>query len=216
MISSLMPVLPIMMLTNMKTRTCTTGADYGIRNNERTMKRLVKLAIALTPTFFLPSANADELQVGSPAPKFALLDQHSREHRLEDYQGRWLVLYFYPKADTPGCTTEACNFRDDVFQFRKMNVALLGISTDDVSSQKEFAEKYHLPFSLLSDPDGTVAGRYGSFTKFGPVRFASRHSFIIDPAGRIAKIYRDVSPARHSKEVIADLEVLAAGDPEKQ
>ena len=179
------------------------------------MQRLLKLVIALSPSLFLLPAKADELQLGSPAPGFALLDQNSKEHRLEDYQGRWIVLYFYPKADTPGCTTEACNFRDDVFQFRKMNVALLGVSTDDVKSQKEFAEKYHLPFPLLSDPDGTIAGSYGSFTKFGPVRFASRHSFIIDPAGRIAKIYRDVSPGSHSKEVIADLESLGAGETSK-
>ena len=179
------------------------------------MQRLLKLAIALSPSFFLLPAKADVLQAGSPAPGFALLDQNSKEHRLEDYPGRWIVLYFYPKADTPGCTTEACNFRDDVFQFRTMNVALLGVSTDDVKSQKEFAEKYHLPFPLLSDPDGTIAGSYGSFTKFGPVRFASRHSFIIDPAGRIAKIYRDVSPGSHSKEVIADLESLGAGETSK-
>ena len=180
------------------------------------MQRLLKLALALSPSFLLNNAAAVEIQVGETAPGFALLDQNNREQRLEDYRGRWLVLYFYPKADTPGCTTEACQFRDDVAQFRRMNVALLGVSTDDVKNQKEFADKYHLPFSLLSDPDGIVASSYGSFTKYGPIRFASRHSFIIDPEGRIAKIYRDVNPGKHSDEVIADLQSLGADDVAKQ
>jgi peroxiredoxin Q/BCP len=96
-----------------------------------------------------------------------------------------------------------------------MNVALLGVSTDDVKSQKEFSDKYHLPFSLLSDPDGAIASKYGSFKSFGSMRFASRHTFIIDPDGNIARIYRNVSPKKHSDEIIADLKTLGADSSQK-
>lgn len=152
------------------------------------------------------------MEAGHPAPDFRLLDQHGKAHSLADYRGRWVVVYFYPKDDTPGCTTEACAFRDDVGELRRMNVALLGVSTDDVESHKEFAEKYHLPFPLLSDRDGTVAGAYGSLTRFGPFRFAKRHTFILDPEGKVAKIYRDVHPKTHSQQIIAYLEALGAGE----
>ena len=179
------------------------------------MSRLATLALLLIQLIFIPSATADELKQGSLAPDFNLLDQYSKVHQLKDYKGRWLVLYFYPKADTPGCTTEACEFRDDVFQFRKMNVALLGVSTDDVKSQKEFSDKYHLPFSLLSDPDGATASKYGSFKRIGSMRFASRHTFIIDPEGKIARVYRNVSPKKHSDEIIADLKTLGAENSQR-
>jgi len=168
---------------------------------------IIMLSVA---SLFVIPARSEELQPSDRAPSFVLSDQYSKVHRLEDYRGRWLVVYFYPKADTPGCTTEACEFRDDVFALRKMNVALLGISTDDVKSQKEFSDKYHLPFSLLSDPDGATASSYGSFTSFGPLRFAKRHTFIIDPQGRIARIYRNVSPRTHSDEILTDLKILGA------
>lgn len=154
------------------------------------------------------SARAAELAIGDPAPDFALLDQHGEMHGLEQYRGRWLVLYFYPKDDTPGCTTEACEFRDDIHILERMGVSVVGVSLDDVDSHQEFAEKYHLPFTLLSDADGEVARRYGALTSLGFIRFAKRHTFIIDPAGRIARIYRSVSPRRHSDEVIADLKAL--------
>ena len=180
-----------------------------------TIQRLFSLALLFSPAFFVAPAIADDLKVGSPAPSFSLLDQYSEQHQLKDYRGRWLVLYFYPKADTPGCTTEACEFRDDVFQLRKMNVALLGVSTDDVKSQKEFSDKYHLPFSLLSDPDGAIASKYGSFKSYGSMRFASRHTFIIDPDGNIARIYRNVSPKKHSDEIIADLKTLGADSSQR-
>jgi peroxiredoxin Q/BCP len=100
---------------------------------------------------------AAELKPGDNATAFELLDQYGRSHKLSDYRGQWLVLYFYPKDDTPGCTTEVCGFRDDVIILKRMGVFLLGVSTDDVKSHKEFAEKYHLPFSLLSDARGGVA-----------------------------------------------------------
>ncbi len=147
---------------------------------------------------------------GDAAPFFELRDQNGEAHRLRDYAGRWLVLYFYPKDDTPGCTAEACEFRDDVHQFRKMDVALLGVSLDDTDSHREFAEKYHLPFPLLSDRGGEVAAAYGSLFSLGPLKFAKRHSFIIDPKGVLARVYRDVSPKSHSDRIIADLKALGA------
>ncbi len=150
-------------------------------------------------------------QEGDAAPAFELRDQNGDTHLLSDYAGRWLVLYFYPKDDTPGCTAEACEFRDDVFQFRKMQVSLLGVSLDDTDSHRAFAEKYQLPFPLLSDTGGAVAEAYGSLFSLGPLKFANRHRFIVDPQGRLAKVYRDVNPKTHSDRVIADLKALGAG-----
>ncbi|MET0068258.1 MAG: peroxiredoxin [Candidatus Thiodiazotropha sp.] len=149
-----------------------------------------------------------ELQVGEAAPDFELIDQNGESQSLEAYRGHWVVLYFYPKDDTPGCTTEACQFRDDYLQLTEMGAHVLGVSTDEVSSHQEFAEKYHLPFPLLSDAQGEVAKRYGSLFQIGPLRYAKRHSFIIDPQGELAEIYRDVNPKRHSGEVIARLATL--------
>lgn len=156
-------------------------------------------------------AQADDLKPGDPAPAFELRDQHGKMHHLSDYQGQWLVLYFYPKDDTPGCTSEACEFRDDFMTLQGMDVRLLGVSLDDVKSHKEFAEKYHLPFPLLSDRTGEVARVYGSLWKLGPIRFARRHTFIIDPQGELAKIYRSVASKTHSDQVIGDLENLHSG-----
>jgi peroxiredoxin Q/BCP len=156
-------------------------------------------------------ASANDLASGAVAPGFRLLDQYGKPHSLADYRGRWVVLYFYPKDDTPGCTKEACAFRDDFRQLKEMHVALLGVSLDSVESHRDFAEKYSLPFPLLADPGAEVAGAYGALWSLGPIRFARRHSFIIDPEGRIARIYRSVTPGSHSDEIIQDLAGLGAG-----
>jgi peroxiredoxin Q/BCP len=153
-------------------------------------------------------AQAAELAPGQPAPAFALTDQHGTLQRLSDYRGQWLVVYFYPKDDTPGCTKEACKFRDNLQDITALGAQVLGVSVDNADSHKRFAEKYSLPFPLLSDSDGTVAKTYGALWSLGPMKFAKRHSFIIDPTGRIAKIYRDVQPERHSQEIIDDLKAL--------
>lgn len=155
-----------------------------------------------------PLTHAAGLKAGDPAPSFELMDQNGKLHTLADYRGRWLVLYFYPKDDTPGCTTEACEFRDDVVELKRLGATVLGISTDDVKSHREFADKYHLSFPLLSDSDGEVARSYGSLVNLALFRFAKRHTFIIDGDGRIAKIYRSVDPKTHSDEVIRDLAQL--------
>lgn len=154
-------------------------------------------------------AQQTELKPGDPAPKFSLYDQNNQLQTVDKYKGKWLVIYFYPKDDTPGCTQEACNFRDDIADIRKLNAIVLGISMDKVSSHKEFAEKYSLPFPLLSDPKGKIAKQYAAYFSLGPIKFARRHSFIIDPAGKIAKIYRDVDSKTHSTEIIRDLTKLA-------
>ena len=149
-------------------------------------------------------------EAGQPAPGFAMQDQYMKTHNLEQYLGKWVVVYFYPKDDTPGCTTEACNFRDDIFKLRAMDAEVLGVSLDSTESHARFAEKYGLPFPLLSDAAGEVAEQYGCLTDWKGMKIAARHTFIIDPKGNIAKIYREVDPDNHSAEVRADLASLQA------
>lgn len=149
-----------------------------------------------------------EMNVGMHAPDFELVDQNNTTRRLDELRGRWLVLYFYPKNDTPGCTTEACRFRDDIFTLRELGAQVMGVSIDNQDSHQRFAEKYGLPFPLLADPKGEVARAYGSLWSLGPLRFAKRHTLIIDPRGRIAKVYRKVRPDTHSRQVIDDLRQL--------
>lgn len=149
-------------------------------------------------------------QAGDSAPQFRLQDQHGEWHSLEDYRGRWIALYFYPKDDTPGCTTEACAFRDDLFKFRKLGAAIVGISVDDVASHEAFARKHGLPFPLLADADKSITRAYGVLTTFAGMELASRQTFLIDPQGRVAKRYAKVDVDEHSAQVLADLEALIA------
>ena len=145
---------------------------------------------------------------GSNAPDFTLLDQDGQTHRLNDYAGKWLVLYFYPKDDTPGCTQEACRFRDDIGVLGDLNAAIAGVSIDDTASHVDFARKYQLPFPLLSDPNGKTAADYDSLLNLGLIRFAKRHTFIIAPDGRIAARFDKVNPATHVQEVARTLRTL--------
>jgi peroxiredoxin Q/BCP len=148
-------------------------------------------------------------EVGSPAPAFHLQDQAGAWHDLGEYRGKWLVLYFYPKDDTPGCTTQACEFRDNIFAFSKQGAVILGISVDDVASHKHFAEEHSLPFTLLADSTKETAKSYGVLrSALGLMEIASRETFIIDPQGRIAKRYASVDPKGHSQTVLADLKGL--------
>jgi peroxiredoxin Q/BCP len=153
----------------------------------------------------------DQPAVGAAAPQFELADQDGQLRSLEDYQDQWVVLYFYPKDDTPGCTTEACEFRDNIFSFRDLNAQILGVSLDDTESHKSFAENYSLPFPLLADTEGSTSTAYGVKTRMFGMTVAKRQTFIIDPDGKIAKHYAKVSPDGHSKEVLADLKALGAG-----
>ena len=154
------------------------------------------------------SSTAENLQVGSQAPAFELLDQQETLHSLTNYIGQWVVLYFYPKDDTPGCIKEACAFRDDIAILQSINVEVLGVSVDTSTSHAKFAEKYSLKFPLLADIGGEVARKYNALTKLGPLKLAKRHTFIVDPDGNLAKIYRNVNPSTHSDEVIADIKQL--------
>ena len=147
-------------------------------------------------------------KVGAPAPAFKLQDQAGKWHSLADYRGKWVALYFYPKDDTPGCTTQACSFRDNVFAFNKEGAVILGISVDDVASHKAFAEKHGLPFTLLADENKSVAKSYGVLGYGGLA--ARRETFVIDPQGRIAKHYESVDPEGHSKIVLDDIKALKA------
>jgi peroxiredoxin Q/BCP len=145
---------------------------------------------------------------GQPAPAFSLQDQNGKLHQLADYSGQWVVLYFYPKDDTPGCTKEACSFRDDLQHLEKLGAKVVGVSEDNSDSHAKFAQKYHLPFPLLADKDGSVADSYGALTNLGLIKFAKRYTFLIDPQGKIAKVYEKVDTSRHSQEIIGDLQHL--------
>ncbi|MEQ1580015.1 MAG: peroxiredoxin [Steroidobacteraceae bacterium] len=149
--------------------------------------------------------------LGTMAPNFRLQDQNGEWHTLEQYRGKWVALYFYPKDQTPGCTTQACDFRDNIFAFRDAGAVILGVSVDTVASHKEFAEKHGLPFRILADSSKKTAADYGVLTRlFGILEVAKRETFLIDPQGRVAKHYLDVKPEGHSAMVIADLKVLMA------
>jgi len=151
----------------------------------------------------LSSSSIAGLKVGNKAPNFSLQDQNNLTHTLSDYEGQWIVLYFYPKDDTPGCTTQACDFRDAVKRIIASKAVLFGLSLDSVRSHKLFAEKYNLPFSLLADETGEVSELYDSLSSFFKV--ANRNTFIVDPEGNIAKIYLSVNPKTHSEMVLNDL-----------
>ena len=154
----------------------------------------------------ISSSSIAGLQVGDKAPNFTLQDQNNVTHTLSDYEGQWLVLYFYPKDDTPGCTTQACDFRDAVKRIIASKSVVFGLSLDNVRSHKLFAEKYNLPFSLLADETGEVSELYDSLNKFFKV--AKRNTFIVDPKGNIAKIYLSVNPKTHAEMVLNDLNSL--------
>jgi thioredoxin-dependent peroxiredoxin len=152
------------------------------------------------------------LDVGDSAPDFTLPNQDETPVQLTDFQGQWVVLYFYPRDHTPGCTKEACGFRDRNADYQARNVAILGISPDTAKSHQKFIEKQTLPFTLLSDPESEVARAYESY---GPKKFMGkeyegvyRQTFILNPQGQLAKIYRKVKPAEHAEQVLQDLEML--------
>lgn len=172
-------------------------------------KSVLMITLAfLVLLFAVPLAADDPPAVGSEAPGFKLQDQNGDWHDLADYHGEWLAVYFYPKDDTPGCTKEACNFRDNMYAFKAIGANVVGVSVDDVESHNEFAEKYKLPFVLLADVDGVMAKSYGVLRDWKVTQIASRQSFIINPDGNVAKHYEKVDPETHTQEVLADLESL--------
>jgi peroxiredoxin Q/BCP len=149
------------------------------------------------------------IKVGDKAHNFSLPDQSGKIHSLSDYKGKWLILYFYPKDDTPGCTKEACGFRDLTRKYSNKGVKILGISKDSVSSHKKFAEKYLLDFPILSDESKEVIKAYGAWgiKKFMGKEFegTQRKTFVINPEGEITKVYENVNPLAHAKQVLQDI-----------
>jgi len=170
--------------------------------------RLVTLITLLISIAMFNILSANTLEAEQVAPDFQLDDQNGETHSLEKYRGQWVILYFYPKDDTPGCTKEACAFRDDYKTISAQNTQVLGVSVDSTESHAEFAEKYNLPFPLLADKQGHVAKSYQALTSLGFIKFAKRHSFIIDPSGTIKMIYRKVDVTSHSDQILADLKKL--------
>jgi peroxiredoxin Q/BCP len=177
------------------------------------MLRIVLLVLAVVILIFLvprliSGSRAAAPSPGSAAPDFTLASQEGATVSLRDYRGDWVVLYFYPKDQTPGCTREAHNFQVDQAKYAERHAVILGVSVDSVDSHKKFCAREGLNFKLLADRDGKVSNAYGSLTNLGVVKFAARHTFIIDPSGKVAKAYTSVDPARHSEEVLAALDQL--------
>lgn len=166
--------------------------------------------ITLGGMFWFFSAQKKSLKPGQPAPDFKLTDQHGKTHTLADFQGKWLALYFYPKDDTPGCTKQACAFRDGLQELTDLGAEVIGVSVDNTSSHADFAKKYHLQFPLLADTTTETTARYHSLINLGVIKFARRNTFLIDPQGKIARIYLSASAARNSTDVINDLKHLQA------
>ncbi|MCI0529220.1 MAG: peroxiredoxin, partial [Nitrospira sp.] len=169
---------------------------------------MVVIAVVFVVTY---KAWAVEIQVkeGQKAPDFELMDQEGKTVRLSDYRGKgWVVLYFYPKDDTPGCTKEACSFRDNLNQLQALNTTVLGVSVDDIRSHKNFSEKFNLNFPILSDTEYKVCKRYGTLSSMMGIKLAHRSTFIIDPDGIVRKVFPNVQPKDHAIEVAQVLKEL--------
>ena len=169
---------------------------------------VIKSIFLLVVLLITSSSVLANLKVGDKAPNFILNDQNNEAHQLSDYEGRWVILYFYPKDDTPGCTTQACDFRDAVKRIIASRSVVFGLSLDSVESHKRFSDKNNLPFSLLSDEEGVAAKSYDSLNNFMGYKSAKRNTFIIDPDGFLSKIYLSVDPKTHSQMVLSELSLL--------
>jgi peroxiredoxin Q/BCP len=188
-------------------------------------RTLVTALIAASASVCALAAHADEAQPltaialaeSQMAPDFKLQDQAGKWHTLEQYKGKWVVLYFYPKDFTGGCTTQACELRDNIFAFRKADAVILGVSVDDVASHEKFAKEHSLPFDILADPTKQVSKQYGVLTTYGTAELASRQTFLIGPDGKIVKHWAKVDPKGHSDMVLAEIKAHSAGKaPEKK
>jgi len=162
-------------------------------------------------TITLSAMAADVPAVGAVAPEFSLTTNESKQVSLKDFHGKWVVLYFYPKDGTPGCTIEAHNFQHDQPQYSQRNAVVVGVSVDTTDSHKEFCSKEGLNFKLLADTEHKVVKQYDSTMKYNGVEIAARNTFIIDPQGKILKAYTGVDPNKHSQEVLAALDELQKG-----
>lgn len=160
-----------------------------------------------------PPASTAFIDVGAAAPDFSQPDQSGKTHSLKDYRGKWVVLYFYPKDDTPGCTTEACQFRDGQARFNQAGAAVLGVSPDDEKSHRKFADKFKLDFPLLADPDKTMICAFGAWREksmYGRKYMGvERTTYLIDPKGKVAHVWNKVSVTNHDADVLAKIKELA-------
>jgi peroxiredoxin Q/BCP len=176
---------------------------------------LIVVVVALAGAFVAwRVSGAKALPVsGSAAPDFSLTSQEGAQVSLKDFRGKWVVLYFYPKDFTTGCTIEAHNFQRDQAEYSKRNAVILGVSVDSAESHKNFCAKEGLNFKLLADTQHQVSRQYGSLMNFGVVQISSRNTFLIDPQGKIAKAFSSVNPARHSQEMLAAIDELEKAAP---
>jgi thioredoxin-dependent peroxiredoxin len=164
--------------------------------------------LALAAIFAFAADQPAPPAAGSPAPAFSLPSQEGAQVSLDQFKGKWVVLYFYPKDFTSGCTVEAHNFQRDLDKYTQKNAVIVGVSVDNVDSHKGFCAKEGLNFKLLADPNHAVVEKYGSIMEYNGMTLAARNTFLIDPTGVIRKVYVKVNPQGHSEEVLADLEQL--------
>jgi peroxiredoxin Q/BCP len=185
------------------------GAANSVRRKYM-MKRLGMILLCVTLFALVPRASfaGSTPSVGSLAPGFTLNSQEGTPVSLADYRGKWVVLYFYPKDFTSGCTIEAHNFQRDEAQYKQKNVVILGVSVDSADSHKQFCAKEGLNFKLLADTEYKVSSEYDSLTTYGTAKIAARHTFIINPDGKVVKVFTEVHPNEHSAEVLAALAEL--------
>jgi peroxiredoxin Q/BCP len=177
------------------------------------LRRTLGLALIAATASVCAQTPAAAPAEGSAAPAFKLQDQAGKWHTLDQYKGKWVVLYFYPKDFTGGCTTQACELRDNIFAFRKADAVILGVSVDDVASHEKFAKEHSLPFDILADPTREASGKYGVLATYGGAQLASRQTFLIGPDGKIVKHWSKVDPKGHSDMVLA--EIKAHGPAQK-
>jgi peroxiredoxin Q/BCP len=171
--------------------------------------KIFSLFLAILLLVSLSAGAADQPPAaGAQAPAFSLPSQEGAQVSLDQFKGKWVVLYFYPKDFTSGCTIEAHNFQRDLDKYTQMNAAIVGVSVDNVDSHKSFCTKEGLNFKLLADPNHAVVEKYGSTMEYNGTTMAARNTFLIDPAGVIRKVYVKVSPQGHSEEVLAELQKL--------
>jgi thioredoxin-dependent peroxiredoxin len=170
--------------------------------------RIILSALLIAALMALAASAAEAPVAGTKAPDFTLKSQEGKTVSLHDFKGEWVVLYFYPKDFTPGCTIEAHNFQADQSKYTQMHAAIVGVSVDPVDSHQQFCTKENLTFKLLSDEKHQVVNTYGSTQKFGDSEVAARNTFLVDPQGTIRKVFLKVNPSPHSKEVLAALAEL--------
>jgi peroxiredoxin Q/BCP len=176
--------------------------------NRKVLLAVIGLVLVLAGYTFTRGAASKTPAVGSAAPDFTLNSQDGKPVSLRDFRGKWVVLYFYPKDFTSGCTTEAHNFQRDLAQYEQKHAVIVGVSVQSADSHKEFCAKEGLNFKLLADIDHTVSEEYGSLMNFGVAKLSARHTFLIDPDGKIVKEFMNVNPGKHSEEVLAALSEL--------